>query len=63
MPVTPKVVHPDKCLHCGACVGACPENAIFLRETYIEFLPHCTHCKLCIRMCPVGAITGQEEVE
>lgn len=45
------------CLHCGACVGICPPNALFLHETQtIEFLDHCTECGLCVWVCPVGAI-------
>lgn len=45
------------CLHCGACVGICPPNALFLHETEtIEFLDNCTECGLCVWVCPVGAI-------
>jgi len=45
------------CLHCGACVGSCPTNSIFLLETsVIEFLPTCTECGTCEIVCPVGAI-------
>jgi ferredoxin len=45
------------CLHCGACVGACPTNSIFLHEaSMIEFLPSCNECGLCAVVCPVGAI-------
>jgi len=46
------------CLHCGACVGTCPENCLFLHETStIEWLDGCTLCGLCEKVCPVGAIT------
>ena len=45
------------CLHCGACVGACPTNSLFLFDTStIEFLASCTECGVCSRVCPVGAI-------
>lgn len=47
----------DKCMHCGACVGSCPQNAIALREVLIEFNDDCNLCKRCIKACPVGAIT------
>jgi len=50
-------VDKDMCMHCGACVGACPTNAIFLHETFIEFNQDCINCKLCIKVCPVGAIS------
>ncbi len=44
------------CLHCGACVGACPPNSIFLNEVLITFDDSCTQCGLCVKTCPVGAI-------
>ena len=45
------------CLHCGACVGSCPTNSIFLHETaFVEFLSTCIECELCVTICPVGAI-------
>ena len=44
------------CMHCGACVGTCPQNAMFLHETRLEFLENCNECGICIRACPVGAI-------
>ncbi len=50
------------CLHCGACVGSCPTNSIFLHETaYIEFLDTCIECGLCVLVCPVGAIVQASE--
>jgi NAD-dependent dihydropyrimidine dehydrogenase PreA subunit len=48
------------CLHCAACVGACPANSMFLHETFaVEILPTCTECGLCVIVCPVGAIIGR----
>ncbi|MBI4361655.1 MAG: 4Fe-4S binding protein [Euryarchaeota archaeon] len=53
------IVDNNVCLHCGACIGICPPNAMFLYETStIVFLPHCTECGLCAQVCPVGAIDG-----
>ena len=52
------MVNKDICLHCGACVGLCPANAIFLRETYITFNDDCIDCGLCEKGCPMGAISG-----
>lgn len=46
----------SKCLHCGACVGSCPSNAIYLNEVVLEFGDECTLCKRCTKVCPVGAI-------
>jgi ferredoxin len=44
------------CLHCGACVGSCPTNSIFMHETLNTFDDKCTQCGLCARVCAVGAI-------
>jgi len=55
MPKKPRI---DRayCLHCGACVGCCPANALTLNEVWIEFLDNCTGCGICARACPAGAI-------
>jgi NAD-dependent dihydropyrimidine dehydrogenase PreA subunit len=51
------IVNDQLCLHCGACVGSCPTNSIFLHETaFVEFLPTCIECELCVIICPVGSI-------
>lgn len=51
----------NKCMHCGACVGSCPVNAIFLKEVVLVFNDDCTLCKRCIKVCPVGAISKTED--
>jgi len=45
------------CMRCGACVGTCPENAMFLEEFKVIVNEDCIACKLCLRTCPVGALT------
>ena len=50
-------VNVEKCMHCGACVGSCPKNAVYLAEVLLEFGPECTRCGRCVKMCPVGAIS------
>jgi ferredoxin len=56
------IVDNNICLHCGACVGICPPNSIFLYETStIVFLPSCTECGHCVNVCPVGAIDFDPE--
>jgi ferredoxin len=52
-------VNKDMCMYCGACVGTCPDNAIYLDETRIVF-SECRQCLLCERVCPVGAIDKDE---
>lgn len=52
----------DKCLHCGACVGACPENALYLNEFIIEIDDKiCNGCGICRRMCGIAAIEFRED--
>lgn len=56
------IVDNNICLHCGACVGVCPTNSIFLFGTStIAFLASCTECVLCTTVCPVGAIDADPE--
>ena len=50
-------VQAERCMHCGACAGSCPENAIYLRDVMLEFNDSCTRCGRCVRTCPVGAIS------
>ena len=50
----------EVCVSCGACVGICPLNCIYLDEWRIGFDEDvCTRCAICVRACPVGAITIQ----
>jgi len=46
----------ERCMHCGACVGSCPSNAIYLNEVILSFNSDCTKCGRCVKVCPVGAI-------
>ena len=46
----------DKCMHCGACVGSCPFNAIYLKEVLPVFNDECRRCGRCVKICPVGAL-------
>ena len=39
-----------QCLWCGTCVGVCPNYAITLYETRIEFDDRCVECGLCVRV-------------
>jgi ferredoxin len=51
------IVAIERCMHCGACVGSCPQNAIFLNEVVLAFNDLCNKCGRCVKTCPVGAIT------
>jgi len=50
------IVNIEKCMHCGACVGSCPQNAIYLNEIVLEFNENCNKCGRCVRICPAGAL-------
>ncbi|MGC8564898.1 MAG: DUF362 domain-containing protein [Thermoplasmata archaeon] len=53
-------VDTSKCNYCGACVGSCPVNCMYLDETRIIIDEKaCTKCGFCIRICPMGAISAE----
>ncbi|OYT39026.1 MAG: 4Fe-4S ferredoxin [Desulfurococcales archaeon ex4484_58] len=58
-----------KCIGCGACVNACPPNALELVDkgdgTLLlkYFIGRCIFCWRCIDVCPTGAITGTRDFE
>ena len=53
--VVPKTVNETECTQCGACVEACPTEAITLAP-WPEFGSSCFDCFNCIRLCPEDAI-------
>ncbi len=46
----------ERCMHCGACVGSCPEDSLFLREFLLEVDESCIECGTCVKACPVKAL-------
>ena len=47
----------NKCMLCGACVEACPWQALSLAEGKLVIdRDLCAECGACLRLCPVGAI-------
>jgi len=50
-------VDQDVCMHCGACVGTCPRNAMFLHDLTVASNEECNGCGICVKVCPVGAIS------
>lgn len=71
--VEPETGRP-KCTACGACVRACPNNAIELEgmkaedgrrlpSKYRLDLTRCLVCNLCVEACPFDALTMSREYE
>jgi pyruvate formate lyase activating enzyme len=57
------IMRPNRCLRCGACVEACPEDAIRLgADGPITDLARCERCGLCTDACFSGAreLAGRE---
>lgn len=54
-PISPET-DPEKCELCGACITACPTNAISLCDDTVETnTALCLRCCACTRICPTGA--------
>ena len=49
------------CIHCGACVAACPQEAGFTTafDTIAVDTPCDIACMACEKICPVSAITSR----
>lgn len=54
-PISPET-DPEKCVLCGACIQACPVDAISLSDETLETNKTlCLRCCACTRICPTGA--------
>ena len=52
----------EPCTQCGACVEACKENAVSIKDD-VPVLDDskCLYCGECIRVCPTGALKGAQK--
>jgi len=51
------IVNQKLCTGCGSCMGACPNNAILLKEgKALIDQAKCSSCQICAEVCPTGAL-------
>ncbi len=66
------VFHEDKCIHCGLCDIACPDNTLAWDIVHLEDetwqtrmrgvdYQYCKGCGACVDTCPTGALTSERE--
>ena len=51
------IVRKKLCIRCGACVTACPVDAIYENAEREVFV--CIHCGKCVEFCPQGCLEYQ----
>ncbi len=52
-------VNSEKCNGCGACISACPVEALTLSGTAKVDSGRCNGCCICMTVCPAKAITNR----
>jgi nitroreductase/NAD-dependent dihydropyrimidine dehydrogenase PreA subunit len=56
--LTPPIIDPEKCTHCGLCTDVCVTFEKRGREVVVAIPEFCIHCGSCGATCPTGAISN-----
>ena len=56
LPKTVVMFNAAECIHCGRCIGTCPNGAIGKENPAMINHDKCTGCGECTMVCPVGAL-------
>ena len=58
------VIDIGECTGCGACVPACPQQALVLVDDVVRLVPNedCSYCGECEAACPTSAIACPYEI-
>ena len=59
------IVNQKRCVACGACMKACPRNAIHIEQGCFAAVDaeKCVGCGLCAKTCPADCIDVRERGE
>ncbi len=55
------IIDQKTCIECGACVSACPFNALSMDSSKVEVNANCKMCRICVKTCPTSAISVEEK--
>ena len=60
--ITKACINLEKCIGCGACITACPHDAIFYNNKFEIKKERCLGCGLCAKICSQKAIDFESQI-